>query len=344
MARTLQSEGILNNNLFLVQGDLVEYYNRALKHVIGKKTSLTSFHIDKRGESPEIEAELGQNYLQSGPSNRYMIVVSPEQKGAELIHEEFSFDNDVIDSMYNNNLSGISIATRVDGLYGELNDDVRVFTCPEDMLAIRKINLELHTPSGFITKARDLQNLIESFKKNPELIIENDSTAVKQLSTLFQEVGDIRGYNITDMKINNEVFCFFSRVFDGVYVFRDLGTDTIKPKRPKRSRKKIVEVDTDIIVDAEMLNEFISSQGIRADISDSKLSPDYCVVIYKKNGFKHTDGPNVKFISLEDGDAVTGILIDNKYVTYSQQLVESRMTRLEDMFLLKKGFLSIVNY
>jgi hypothetical protein len=57
MLQTFNKTGILRERLFLVEGDLVENYNRSLETVIGKKTTLTSFHIDKRGESPEREEE-----------------------------------------------------------------------------------------------------------------------------------------------------------------------------------------------------------------------------------------------------------------------------------------------
>ena len=80
MLQTFSKTGLLGERLFLVEGDLVANYNRALATAIGKKTALTAFHLDKRGESPELEAELGKNYLQSGPSHRYCIIVSPDQK------------------------------------------------------------------------------------------------------------------------------------------------------------------------------------------------------------------------------------------------------------------------
>ena len=65
MLQSLSRSGILIDTLFLVEGDLVENYNRALECCIGKRTAKTSFHIDLRGESPELEAELGANYLQA---------------------------------------------------------------------------------------------------------------------------------------------------------------------------------------------------------------------------------------------------------------------------------------
>src|SRR3989344_6538070 len=88
---------LLYKNLFVVDGGLVEHYNRALQRLIDKQTSLKTFTIDKRGESPEIEEELGRDYLQLGPAHRFTIILSPQQSMALLIHPEFSYDNQVLD-------------------------------------------------------------------------------------------------------------------------------------------------------------------------------------------------------------------------------------------------------
>src|SRR3989338_5199229 len=79
-------------DLMPVNGVLRDHYNRALKKVIGTETSLTDFHIDMRGESPEIEKIIGEHYLQNGLASRYMIIVSPNQGKLDLLHQEFSFD------------------------------------------------------------------------------------------------------------------------------------------------------------------------------------------------------------------------------------------------------------
>jgi len=98
----LDFSNLLDRKLALVEGDLVENYNRALKAIIDKETSLKSFHVDKRGVSPEISKELGNDYLQCGPANRYIIVVTPDQKDASLLNEEYSFDHELFDSLYEN--------------------------------------------------------------------------------------------------------------------------------------------------------------------------------------------------------------------------------------------------
>ena len=221
MFHSMSRTGIFLEKFFLVEGDLVEPYNKALEIVIGKRTQHPSFHIDKRGESPELEEEFGKNYLQSGAAHRYCIIVSPDQKDADLIHEEFSFDQELFDLLYTNSLAGISLATRVDGMYGEIDDDVREFESVEDVLLINTIHLELHTPSKFMQKARTLQGYVSDLQTQPDLLIQDDSALPKKILQLVKDVGDVRGYNLQPVQATKEVKTFYTRLFGGVSVFRE---------------------------------------------------------------------------------------------------------------------------
>jgi len=221
MERTLRSEGLNGNHLFLVEGDLVANYNKALKLITGKETAQPRFFIDKRGESPELEAELGQNYLQCGPANRYIIVLSPDQKDSELMHEEFSFDREFLDQFYQQYLPGIELVSRVDVLYGPISTGVQTYSSLEDLLLIEEVKTELKSPSGFIESAVELQGLTEKLRANPSLLVENDSEAVKKMLELIGKVGDVRGYDIDGFNSKKDVSSFFTRLYGGVHVFRD---------------------------------------------------------------------------------------------------------------------------
>ena len=81
MKRLIQ-RGLMFGNLFQVSSPaLVERYNRALKHLTGKTTHLTDFHIDISGFAPEIGEELNDPaYLNHAGVNRQFILLSTEQK------------------------------------------------------------------------------------------------------------------------------------------------------------------------------------------------------------------------------------------------------------------------
>jgi hypothetical protein len=337
----------LTESLFYVEGDLVDNYNRALEQVIGKRTALTAFHIDKRGESPEIEEELGSNYLQSGPAHRYCIIISPDQKDVGLIHEEFSFDHDVLDFLYRNYLSGISLSTRVDGLYGELNDDVREYETFEDLLLIKKIQLELHTPSGFLTKARRLQRYVRQLEYDPNLLIAHESEHLRKILDLVSEVGDVRNYDLSPIEATKELTTFFTRLFDGVCVFRDFKPrDSLQMKSPDQEPYLSQRV-SDSSIAIENLPENLLLVGKEVfdlpEDADQTVAPKQetrlkTVVIYQQTEEEPPeDGPTVKFIPLQDRERVIKFLVDHGYADYSYDLLEQRLSRLEDETLLQQG-------
>ena len=226
MAEQLRDTGLIPDVLFAVDGELVEHYNRALERVTGKRTARTSFRIDKRGESPELEQVFGPNYLQCGPANRYMIIVSPSQKRAGLIHEEFSFDDALFDLLYDQHLPGIDVVTRVDSLYGELSNRISSYQSLEDLLMLEEVSIRLTTPSGFIDRVRELNLRVGELEADPGLLTADDSATLRHILELVQQVGDVRGHNLTDIGVTKDIGAFYSRMFDGVYVFRpDAGAD-----------------------------------------------------------------------------------------------------------------------
>jgi len=347
MFEAFRKTGILKEQLFHVDGDLIENYNRALERVIGKRTQLTSFHVDKRGESPEIEEELGKNYLQSGPAHRYCIVISPEQKNAGLIHEEFSFDHEILDFLYRNYFPVISLATRVDGLYGEIDDDIRDYETLEDLLLIKRVHLELHTPSGFLTKSRKLQKYVAQLRRTPNLLIKNNSALLRKILKLVGEVGDVRNYNLSPIQATKELTTFYTRLFEGICVFRGFkAKNTLQMKRPDQ-KPYLYELDDGSLVGLQDLSEnpqdtFPPRGGTKGGVPprggiSGQESPLKTVVIYQQEDYQPEEGPVVRFIPLQDKGRVIQFLVENGYADYSYDLLDPRLSGVEDETLLAKG-------
>jgi hypothetical protein len=309
MGRTLRSEGLIQRGLFRVEGELVSHYNRALEAAVGRETTLTEFHLDKRGESPEIEEELGWNYLQRSRSDRYLIIVSPDQGGADLIHEEFSFDDDIIGFLYDHYIPTISVVTRVDGLWGELDDGVRVMKQMEDLLLLQRIQVALKAPSEFIAKARKLQSSVRSLQRNPDLLVKDDSAVLRRIHRLARQVGDVRNYNITHPAASWEVGSFFTRLYGGVTVFRE-GFESLPIHRPDEAPRS---------------NGGEEHPGPRA------------VVIHAETNHEPIDAPAATFLSLSDTERVVDFLLENGHAVFAEELVESRLTQLENEALAASG-------
>jgi hypothetical protein len=342
MLETLSNMGIMQAPLFKVDGDLVANYNRALEIVVGKKTALAAFHVDRRGESPELEEELGPNYLQSGPSHRYCIIVSPEQRDAGLTHEEFSFDQEMLDFLYQNYASGISVATRVDALYGEIDDDVREYVTLEDLLLIKKVHIELTTPSGFLVKARELQQYVKQLQADPELLIKDGSALPKTILKLVSEVGDVRNYNLSPIAAAKELTTFYTRLFSGVCIFRHFEPKkTFGMKRPDQEPYLYTLAGDPIVTLKHQLDEIAKTlnpqeQQAQPAVQQEKILTN-TVVIYQQKDYQPEDGPVVQFIPLQEKERVVQFLIENHYAAYSNDLFEQRLSRVEDETLLSKG-------
>ena len=315
MLQSLSRSGILIDTLFHVEGDLVENYNRALECCIGKRTQNTSFHLDLRGESPELEEELGTNYLQAGPAHRYCIIVSPEQKHATLIHEEFSFDRELLDQLYEQFLPGISLATRVDGMYGEIDDEVREYETLEDLLFVKNIHLELRTPSKFLSKCRTLLQDVEQLKANPNLLVEDEGALPKKILGLVNELGDVRDYDLRPIELTQERENFYTRLFGGVCVFRDVEW------RQKEEEHALYGLSGERIT----------------TVPDGEPDKAKSVVLYREKDYHPEDGPLVTFIPFHDKARVIDFLLSARYAEYAYELLEPALSRMEDETLLSKG-------
>lgn len=338
MLESLSRNSMLIETLFLVKGDLVENYNRALEATTGKRTNQTSFYIDQRGESPELEEEFGKNYLQSGPAHRYCIVVSPDQKNADLLHEEFSFDGEVLDMLYEQHLAGISLATRVDGMYGELDDQVRAYETLEDLMLIEQVHLELHTPSKFLSKARELQEYVRQLRADPDLLLEEESALPKKILQLAGQVGDIREYDVRPIQASKPLTSFYTRLFGGVCIFRNVESqDTLRVTRPDQEHF-LIDLTGDPLTTLPP-EDYGSTEAFRQEHLETKSKdmPSKSVVLYRQKDYQPEDGPAVQFIPLQDKKQVIEFLADHFYADYSADLIECRLARIEDETLLSKG-------
>jgi hypothetical protein len=114
--------GLMFGNLFHVSSPaLVERYNRALEHLTGKRTSLTDFHIDISGYSPEVGDDLGdQEYLNHQGVNRQFILLSMEQRTAPLLNMKFSTSRGILKQFIAQNEAQLFALTAKDAVAGEL--------------------------------------------------------------------------------------------------------------------------------------------------------------------------------------------------------------------------------
>lgn len=307
--------GIIPYKLIRIDGGLVESYNHALTKLIGKETSLKAFSIDKRGYSPEVEAELGQSYLQNSSAHRYMIIVTPSQCDADLLYDEFSFDAEMIDYVYRNYQSVISAVTRVDCLYGELNDGVPYINSIGDCVSVSRVEVDLDTPTPFLRKARKLQNMVVQLRNDPELLVSENSAHLTSMLELVEEVGDIRRYQFTELKSTMEVESFYTSLFGGVFVFRSLPDTQFYPVRDPYK---------------------ILARGNKPTYRRKESGIKVVVIHCGEN--KPKPMRDVEFIHIEERTKILLFLLHNHFIRIDFNIVATRIKEIEDYMMLMEGY------
>jgi hypothetical protein len=218
--KLLIQKGLMFGNLVEVSSPaLVERYNRALKHLTGKTTQQTDFHIDISGYSPEIGDELGDDlYLNPNGCNRQFILLTTAQKAAPLLNIKFSTSRGILRQFIDQNEAQLFALTARDAVAGELQNSVYEVDTAAKLLAIRQITIEADTIGGHVADAGKLALLIDRFRKEPDGW--RDDVLIAEMIGLAKRTGDVTRVPIHLPKMTFEQPNFWTSHFGGIYVFR----------------------------------------------------------------------------------------------------------------------------
>ncbi len=221
MMRLVQ-RGLMFGNLYEVTSPaLVERYNRALKHLTGKTTSLTEFHIDISGYSPEIGDEFDDRlYLNPNGCNRQFILLSPQQKTAPLLNAQFSTSRSILRHWIEENEEQLFTLTTRDAVMGELDNSVYTVDDPEKLFRIRKIVVEADTTEKHVQSGEELAAKVDRFLHEDDAWWDDVLTA--EMIELAKKTGDITRFPV---KLEQQEYTqdnFYTEHFGGLYIFRDV--------------------------------------------------------------------------------------------------------------------------
>ncbi|SMP02746.1 DUF6638 family protein [Shimia sagamensis] len=221
MHRLIQ-RGLMFGNLIEVASPvLVERYNRALKHLTGKTTNLTDFHIDISGYSPEIGDELDDHlYLNHGGCNRQFILLTTDQKSAPLLNIKFSTSRDILRHFIEENEPQLFALTARDAVAGELVNSVFSVSQPSNLMDIRKVTIEADTTEGTLRDAEKLGALADRFKQEEDGWF--DDVLIADMITLAKRTGDVTRNPVTLKHMAFDQQDYWTAHFGGVYLFRGL--------------------------------------------------------------------------------------------------------------------------
>ena len=219
MHRLIQN-GLMFGNLIRVDSPvLVERYNRALLHLTRLETSLTEFHIDISGYSPEVGDELHDDeYLNHAGVNRQFILLTTEQKTAPLLNAKFSTSRGILKQFILDNETQLFALTARDAVAGELVNSVYDVDVPAKLFDIRKVTVEADTTKGTVATAKKLLGMITEFKTEPDAWF--DDVLIGRMITLAKETGDVTRNPVSLEAAEFGQENFWTAHFGGIYVFR----------------------------------------------------------------------------------------------------------------------------
>ncbi|MDA8707817.1 hypothetical protein N9M10_00430 [Hellea sp.] len=226
MMRLVKS-GLMFGNLVEIKSlALVERYNRALEHLIGRTTELTEFHVDISGYSPEIGHEFEDDlYLNPKGTNRMFILLSTDQKTAPLLNSQFSTSRSILRHYIEKNEDQLFALTAREAVAGELMNSVFSMETPQDLLHINQIDIEADTIQEHVAEANLLGGHIEQFMTQDDAWW--DDVLISEMIELAKRTGDIQR-NPVELKTQSYTQGnYYTSHFGGVYVFRDTQTPTI---------------------------------------------------------------------------------------------------------------------
>lgn len=219
--KRLIERGLMFGNLVPVDSSaLVERYNRALKRLTGKTTSLPEFHIDISGYSYEVGEELDDHlYLNPGGVNRQFIILSVQQKSAPLLNAKFSTSRGILRQFIEENEAKLFALTTRDAVAGELDNSVFEATHPAKLFDIRKITVVADTTQNTVANARVLAGKIERFQDEDDAWY--DDVLIAEMIDLAKETGDVTRNPVDLPRATYEQGNFWTSHFGGIYAFRD---------------------------------------------------------------------------------------------------------------------------
>jgi hypothetical protein len=226
----LEKLGLINQNLFTVKGEIASRYNEVLKNVFDLECKEDNFRIDKRGLSPELSKyfkekysdrfEFGENYLNMGSANQFMVIVSPDQKNSSLVAPQTSYEDKLYDAVYKTARHTIENVVEKEALFGEFENHISIFKKAEDLLQLRLLEVSLDTVNQTVKASSKLEELSKGLDEDNNSL--NKDYIEKMLELVRKNVK-------TDMPdifpVKMEVHCFYAEFFKGVHCLRNFKND-----------------------------------------------------------------------------------------------------------------------
>lgn len=301
--KRLIEKGLMFGNLVEVASPaLIDRYNRALKHLTGKETALTDFHIDISGFSPEIGMELGDDlYLNPNGVNRQFILLTTEQKSAPLLDAKFSTSRGLLRRFIEDNMAQLFALTAQDAVVGELDNSVFELTSPARLFDIRKITVVADTTQSHVAHAEELSRLITRFREEEDAWW--DDVLIAQMIGLAKKTGDVTRQPLTLTPVSAEQDSFWTSHFGGLYIFRDAARPTAISVAGKTALGPLLVAEVLDLTETNRIARFLNDNALVEPIVKAR-DMDAAAVLRQKMDFILVDAAATLGIDINDASRI----------------------------------------
>ena len=283
MKRLIQ-RGLMFGNLFHVSSPaLVERYNRALKHLTGKTTQLTDFHIDISGYAPEVGEELNDHlYLNHAGVNRQFILLSTEQKRSPLLNAKFSTSYTILRQFMDQNEAQLFALTARDAVAGELVNSVYDISDPQRLFDIRSVVIEADTTQGTVQSANKLAQKVDRFLQDEDAWF--DDVLIAEMITLAGDTGDVRRNPVALKHMEFAQENFWTAHFGGIYIFQGSERQAAITSQPREPFGDLPVTRTYHISERNRIAQFLDDCGMVEPIVKAR-GVDAAAILRQKMDF-----------------------------------------------------------
>ncbi|MEH7830114.1 DUF6638 family protein [Gemmobacter denitrificans] len=298
--KRLIAKGLMFGNLVEVSSPaLVERYRRAMKHLTGKDTQLSDFHIDISGYSPEIGDELGDDlYLNPNGCNRQFILLTTAQKTAPLLNIKFSTSRGILQQFIERNEAQLFALTARDAVAGELENTIYDAPTPAALFDIRRVTVRADTIGSHVRDAEKLAGLIDRFRREPDGW--RDDLLIADMIELARKTGDVTRVPIALPAMSFEQPNFWTSHFGGIYIFRDVRFPGVVSALPKASLGSVPVAPVMDLTDRTAIADWLDRNGLIEPIVRAR-GADSAAILRQKMDFILVDAADA--LNLDLGQA-----------------------------------------
>ncbi len=267
MNRLIEAGLMFGNMVHVTSPVWVARYNRALKRLTGRETTLSDFYIDISGFSPEVADDLDDPlYLNPQGVNRMFILLTPDQKRAPLLDAKFSMTRMILRAFIEENEAQLFALTTADAVAGEMLNSVFSAHHPRELLGIHQIEIEADTPSDTLAQAGALSSKIDAFLSSDDSW--RDDVLISEMIGLAKQTGDVVRNPVQLTGLVQKVSHFWTAHFGGAFFFRTKAGPVVVAQKPElfdNMDAQIIGMD-----DHDALASFLFSANLVEPLLDRK--------------------------------------------------------------------------